>query len=156
MIEERALIVATNDQHGDQSLAYLEIERKTACGLCGKTRGCGNQIWGKLFAHHQARFSAKNTIKAQIGQSVIIAIDERAVMHAALLLYLLPLITMLVFAALFSWLFGGDLFAVLGALLGLSLAWLWVKAFLAVRPHGFAWPEVVRLALEQCVTFNND
>lgn len=155
MIEERALVVAIDNQIPGQPLAYLEVERKTACGLCGKTRGCGNQIWGKLLAHQQARFSANNSIHAQVGQSVIIAIDEKAVMYAALLLYLLPLITMLVFACLFSLLLGGDLYAVCGAALGLVLAWLWVKGFLAVRPHGFARPEVVRLVTENCVTFHN-
>ena len=48
MIEERAVILslerdANNISSGD-SIATLEIERKTACGLCGQTRGCGNSI----------------------------------------------------------------------------------------------------------------
>ncbi len=54
MIEERAVILSVSQYNHNlsDSTATLEIERKTACGLCGKTRGCGNSIWGKLFAHH--------------------------------------------------------------------------------------------------------
>lgn len=153
MIEERALIVGvTNDQQ--QPMALLEVERKTACGLCGQTRGCGNRIWGKLFHHQQGQFSAKNSIQAAVGQSVIVAIDERSVMHAALLLYFLPIVTMLIVAAIAQALFENELAGLAGALVGLCGSLFWVKGFLAARPHGFSHPEIVRLANAQVMTLH--
>lgn len=151
MIEQRALIVGMT---GDKAmpLAWLEVERKTACGLCGQSRGCGNKVWGKLFRHQQGQFAASNPIYAAIGQSVIVAIDERSVMHAALLLYFLPIVAMLLIAALAQSLFASNVAALTGALIGLAGAWLWVKGFLAARPHGFTRPEIVRLASDQCIT----
>ena len=87
MIEERAVILALEyNPATQQSIATLEIERKTACGLCGQTRGCGNSLWGKLFSHKPAVFKASNTINAQVGQSVMIGIDERSLLKSALLL----------------------------------------------------------------------
>ena len=152
MIEERALIVGLTDDTA-MPLAWLEVERKTACGLCGQTRGCGNKVWGKLFRHQQGQFAASNPIQAGIGQSVIVAIDERSVMHAALLLYFLPIVAMLLMAALAQSLFATNAAALMGALAGLVGAWLWVKGFLAARPHGFSRPEIVRLASDNALPY---
>ncbi|HEY0907061.1 MAG TPA: SoxR reducing system RseC family protein [Methylophilus sp.] len=145
MVEERALIVAPHENPA-LDLVYVEIERRTACGLCGQTRGCGNQVWGKLFRHADARFTARNGIHAEVGQQVMIAIDERAVMHAALLLYFLPLVAMLLVSLFCNWWFDSNLASMLGAVVGLVGAWWWVRGFLAVRPHGFSQPHIVRLA----------
>lgn len=157
MIEERALVMSVNNDNPEVPLAYLEIERRSACGLCGQTRGCGNRVWGKLLAHQQAGFLASNTFGAHIGQHVVVAVDERAVMYAALLLYMLPLVTMLGTAAILFWMFASDQAAMVGAVLGLLAAWWWVKGFLSVRPHGFSRPQVVRLADENdCVIFQKN
>lgn len=144
MIEERAVIVGMDALQ--PPLVWLEVDRKNACGLCGLTRGCGNKVWGKLFRHQQGWFIAKNGIQASIGQSVIVAIDERAVMTAALLVYLLPVISMLLLGALAHYVFANEMAALLGTFAGLLIAWGWLKGFLAVRPHGFSQPEIVRLA----------
>lgn len=151
MIEERAVIVGMRND-ADPSTVLLEIERQQACGLCGQMRGCGNKVWGQLFKHQQGQFLAKNTIQAQIGESVIVAIEEQSVMRAALLLYLLPVVAMLVLASVSTWIFSSELAALSGAVVGVLLSWIWVKHFLAVRPHGFALPDIVRLATEPCIT----
>jgi sigma-E factor negative regulatory protein RseC len=131
MIEERAVILSLENQSSDNSdtfTATLEIERKTACGLCGQTRGCGNSIWGKLFAHQSTAFKAQNRINAKVGDSVIVGINEKALLKSALLLYILPLATLLIGAILATQLFAdtnGN--AMLGALIGLVLGFVWVK-----------------------------
>ncbi len=131
MIEERAVILSLDSLSSDSpenSTATLEIERKTACGLCGQTRGCGNSIWGKLFAHQSTAFKAQNRINAKVGDSVIVGINEKALVKSALLLYILPLATLLIGAILATQLFAdtnGN--AMLGALLGLVLGLVWVK-----------------------------
>jgi sigma-E factor negative regulatory protein RseC len=131
MIEERAVILSLDNLSGDantDSVATLEIERKTACGLCGQTRGCGNSIWGKLFAHQSTAFKAQNRINAKVGDSVIVGINEKALVKSALLLYILPLATLLIGAILATQLFADtNGSAMLGALVGLVLGLVWVK-----------------------------
>jgi sigma-E factor negative regulatory protein RseC len=130
MIEEQALILLVESQSNPQvSIATLEIERKTACGLCGKTRGCGNAMWGKLFAHKSSAFKAQNAINATVGQSVIVGINEQALLKSALLLYLLPLATMLIAAFIAMQIHSSDLSAIVGAIAGLLLGFIWVKGY---------------------------
>jgi sigma-E factor negative regulatory protein RseC len=130
MIEEQALILSVESQSNPQlSIATLEIERKTACGLCGKTRGCGNAMWGKLFAHQSSAFKAQNAINATVGQSVIVGINEQALLKSALLLYLLPLATMLIAAFIAMQIHSSDLSAIVGAIAGLLLGFIWVKGY---------------------------
>jgi len=94
MIEESALILSIDPSfdHQTQSVATLEIVRRTACGLCGQKRGCGNALWGKLFAHKASAFKAKNSINAKVGQQVIVGINEQALLKSAFFLYLVPLV----------------------------------------------------------------
>jgi sigma-E factor negative regulatory protein RseC len=130
MIEEQALILSVESQSNPQvSIATLEIERKTACGLCGKTRGCGNAMWGKLFAHQSSAFKAQNAINATVGQSVIVGINEQALLKSALLLYLLPLATMLIATFIAMQIHSSDLSAIVGAIAGLLLGFIWVKGY---------------------------
>jgi sigma-E factor negative regulatory protein RseC len=151
MIEERAVILSLDNLSSDaksDSVATLEIERKTACGLCGKTRGCGNSIWGKLFAHQSTAFKAQNRINAKVGDSVIVGINEKALLKSALLLYILPLATLLIGAILATKLFAdtnGN--AMLGALVGLVLGLVWVKGHTMSSSYfKLQQPVVLRLA----------
>lgn len=146
MIEQNAIILALEPQADHSSLATIEVVRKTACGICGKTRGCGNAIWGKLFAHKMTSFKALNSINAQVGQSVIVGINERAVMKSALLLYVVPLLTMLIGTILVSALNASNLAAILGAVVGLLAGYFWVKAHIEGRVYYHSQqPQILRL-----------
>ena len=150
MIEERAVILSLenkSDESKSHSVATLEIERKTACGLCGQTRGCGNSIWGKLFAHRSSAFKAQNRINAKVGDSVIVGINEKALVKSALLLYILPLATMLIGAILTSHFRQTDASAMLGAVIGLALGLLWVKGHTMSSSYfRLQQPVILRLA----------
>jgi sigma-E factor negative regulatory protein RseC len=136
MIEQHAIILTTEaSQTEGTSVATIEIVRKTACSLCGQTSGCGNAFWGKLFAHKASSFKAQNSINAQVGQSVIVGIDEAAVMRSALILYLVPLATMLVSALLATQIVATDISAMVGAAIGLVAGYFWVKTHIAGRVY---------------------
>jgi sigma-E factor negative regulatory protein RseC len=151
MIEERAVILTLDNVSGNNfnQTATLEIERKTACGLCGQTRGCGNSIWGKLFAHQSTAFKAQNSINAKVGDSVIVGINEKALLKSAMLLYLLPLATMLIGAILAKQFITTELSAMLGAAAGLGLGFLWVKGHtLSSSYFRLQQPVILRLATD--------
>lgn len=146
MIEEHAIIVAVHpsttpttenvDEVTSQTdAATIEVVRKSACGICGKTRGCGNAFWGKMFAHKTPSFKAENAIGAKVGQHVVVGIDEHAVMKTALLLYMAPLVMMFFGAILFSWLFVADVLVLIGAAVGMLVGFVWVKAHTAGRQY---------------------
>ena len=148
MIEERAVILSLQSEPSQtQTTATLEIERKTACGLCGQTRGCGNSIWGKLFGHQTTAFKAQNRINAKVGDSVIVGINEKALLKSALLLYILPLVTLFFGAILASQLWQTDGSTMLGAAIGLVLGLLWVKGHtMSNRYFSLQQPMILRLA----------
>lgn len=151
MIEERAVILSLDHNSGIPS-ATLEIERKSACGLCGQTRGCGNSIWGKLFAHQSTAFKAQNHINAKVGQSVIVGINESALLKSALLLYILPLVTLFLGAILATKINPGDLSAMIGAVVGLVLGLIWVKGHtMSSRYFSLQQPVILRLAFQETV-----
>jgi sigma-E factor negative regulatory protein RseC len=155
MIEERAVILSLDNLSSD-STATLEIERKTACGLCGQTRGCGNSIWGKLFAHQSTAFKAQNRINAKVGDSVIVGINESALLKSALLLYILPLVTLLIGAILATQIRDTNGSAMLGAAVGLVLGLVWVKGHTMSNSYfKLQQPVVLRLATQEApINFN--
>ena len=125
MIEEYAIVTGRLETQ-----ATLEIERRTACGLCGQKRGCGNATWGKLLGHNSHVFTAENKINANVGYSVVVGIDEQAVLSSAFYLYVVPLITMSIGTVLADYFFNNEFYVILSAIFGLSIGFLWVKGYL--------------------------
>ena len=171
MIEQQAVIIALErnqvggntavSDSASHEIATLEIMRKTACGLCGQTRGCGNSLWGKIFAHQSKPFKAANSIQAKVGDGVVVGINEQVLLRSALLLYALPLATMLI-GALLSGVFvaktasQADLHAVIAAVIGLVLGFAWVKRYTASAQYtADTQPVILRLdneSISQCTS----
>lgn len=126
MIQEQAVVVSVN-----QDVASLEILRNKPCGLCGQTRGCGISIWGRLFGHRANIFKVKNSINAKADDVVTVSIQENALLLSAVIVYGVPLATLILGAAFANAAFVGDLHSdrntVLGALFGLFIGYLWLK-----------------------------
>jgi len=154
MIEERAIILSLESQADQSSTATLEVVRKTACGLCGQTRGCGNSIWGKLLNHKSVNFTAQNNINAKVGDSVIVGIDEAALVKSALFLYIVPLASMFFCAIVASKLSDSEAASILGAGVGLVFGFLWVKGHTAGQSYyQNNQPKILRLDSEKIVQF---
>lgn len=145
MIEENAIVIGL-----EQNSAMLEIVRRTPCGLCGQTRGCGISLWGRLFGHRKNIFKAVNQINAKVGDSVIVGVDEQALLISSLTVYGIPLAAMLVGALLIGGIFSGnsnpahaDLYAVIGAIAGLVIGLLWLKGHAAGRSMDARYQPVI-------------
>lgn len=126
MIEEQAIVVRVE---GDR--AHLEVERSRPCGLCGTTQGCGLSLWGRLFSRRHGSLSAPNSLQLSVGDRVVVAIEESALLTGALTAYLIPLL--LVCAGGFVGAAQGlsrvesDLYGVVGAVAGLLLGLVIVR-----------------------------
>jgi sigma-E factor negative regulatory protein RseC len=135
MIEEHAIVVGVQDDD-----AMLEIVRKTPCGLCGKSRGCGISLWGRLF-NHKSEFKASNNIGAKVGDSVIVGVEEQALLKSSMTIYGIPLLALLLgavagiaFLPQDAGAVQKDIYTVIGAATGLALGLLWLKGHSAGRP----------------------
>ncbi len=125
MIEEYAIVTAVREGQ-----ASLILERRTACGLCGQKRGCGNATWSKMLKSQPHEFTAHNAIQAQVGDAVVVGMDEKAVLRSALFLYVVPLISLLIGALLADYLFTNQLVVMLGAALGLLAGFYAMRRYL--------------------------
>ncbi len=93
MIEETAIIVSLEGNY-----AWLEKQRQSSCGSCAMNKGCGTAVLGKVFENRFVKVRAINQANAQVGDTVIVGLEEGAMVKAAFILYLLPLLTMLLAA----------------------------------------------------------
>lgn len=155
MIEEFAVVTRRFDDH-----VMLEIERRTACGLCGQKRGCGNATWGRLLGHDSHEFAADNPINAKVGDSVVVGIDEHVVLSSAFYLYVVPLLTMLVGAVLADVLLNNQFYVILASVTGLLLGFAWVKGHLvgygaAKKPYGKQFRAIVLRHADDIVSCEN-
>jgi sigma-E factor negative regulatory protein RseC len=123
MLEENALVVATDKQY-----AWVEIQAQSACGQCAANKGCGASVLQGLFGKRDKVMRVISDIPVNIGDEVIVAVNEDAVLKGSLLVYALPILAMIIFAMLgetlaSSWVsIGADLLSITGALIGLTVS----------------------------------
>ena len=108
---------------GDQ--AYVEVgDASAGCGRCHEAGGCQSSILGQLFRTKPRQYRIANPIGAVPGDRVIVRVANGSTLRAALLIYALPVL-FLILGAVAGTAFGGDgnsdSAAALGALLGLAI-----------------------------------
>mgnify|MGYP002713260441 CR=1 FL=1 len=137
MIEETAIVIDVKDQQ-----ALLQTQRKNACQSCSVKSGCGTSTLSKVVGKRSSQFVVENTLNLKIGDQVIVAIEENALVQGSLLIYLLPLIMMLGSGMLSETLFKLEWLTILSAVLGLLCSMFIVRFILkqrhfkeAIQPH---------------------
>ena len=93
MIEEQAQVVQR-----DGDYVWVETQKQSTCGTCSLNKGCGTGIIATYFNNKTARIKIENAIGANIGDRVLIGLNESALMLGSFLVYLLPLLFVLIFA----------------------------------------------------------
>ena len=109
MSESEALVMSVAGE-----FAVVEVEcPPSACAKCGDKGGCGKPQAGPR------RYAVRNTVGACVGDRVVLSVPEGAVLKAAVLSYLMPLVFVIGgAAAAMAWL-GDGLPTVAGAAAGL-------------------------------------
>jgi sigma-E factor negative regulatory protein RseC len=124
MLQERAKVVAL-EEHG----AWVETQRKSACGGCAQGGSCGTGALAQWFKPAVTRFHIQAERPLQLGEEVWIGLDERALLRSALLVYLLPLLGLFMAALAWQALGGGETGSVLAGLAGLAVGFVAVRGF---------------------------
>lgn len=116
----------------DGQQALVEVEQG-GCGRCHEKGGCGGQHLTQMFCGGARSYRVENTVNAEIGDHVTVAIAAGSVRRTANLAYGAPLLA-LIAGALLGTSLAGNLGAMLGAACGLVLAVLYIR----IRTRGGA------------------
>lgn len=123
MIEQTATVLSSDDSH-----AVVEVGRQSSCSSCS-AKGCGTGTLANLFGNKAIQLQIDNPLHAQAGDEVVIGIREQALIKGSLLVYILPLLSMML-----GGLVGGTVVdtaneapTLIGAVAGLAIGLLWLR-----------------------------
>ncbi|MFT5708208.1 MAG: sigma-E factor negative regulatory protein RseC [Oceanospirillaceae bacterium] len=96
MIEEKALIVAVSENE-----VTIAATRNSACGQCASKSDCGQSSIAQWAASKMVNIEVRRPIDLalEVGDTVLVGINEKSFLKASLLLYFFPLVGMFVAAA---------------------------------------------------------
>jgi len=115
MIEAEATVVAR-----EASAVWVETRRRSGCSQCASASQCAPSLLGSLLGNGQVRLRLSNTLGVSPGERVVVGLPGGALVRAALLAYLLPLLSLVLGAGLASLWTEREAPLVLAALTGLG------------------------------------
>ena len=133
MIEESARVVATEGE-----FVWVETQRQSTCGGCAANQACGTATLAKVLGTRRTRVRALNPAwnhdAAQVGDTVVIGLDEAALIRGSLAVYAMPLLSLFaggLIGALLSerWAVSGEALTLGMGIAGLIGGLLWLKGF---------------------------
>ncbi|MBI5041031.1 MAG: SoxR reducing system RseC family protein [Gammaproteobacteria bacterium] len=137
MIEESAHVVATEGE-----FVWVETQRQSTCGGCAANQACGTATLAKVLGKRRTRVRvlnpdwnpAWNHDDVRVGDTVIIGLDETALIRGSLAVYATPLLSMFaggLIGALLSerWAVSGESLTLGLGVAGLIAGLLWLKGF---------------------------
>lgn len=144
MIEEEAIVVSQKD-----GFAELDVIRTKPCGLCGKTQGCGNSIWGKVFSFQKRKIQIRNKINAKVGEKVKLVIEDNYLLKSSLLLYGLPLFFLFVGMVTTEYFLGvnNDLMVFFGGVIGFLIG-IFLLKFITIQNHTKLFSEAMLVKID--------
>ncbi len=104
MIEEQATVTRCEGKY-----VWVETQRQSSCGHCSVKNTCGTSVLAKVLGNKLATVRCLNVqhkerdadmTQLKTGDRVIIGLQESALVSGSLLIYFLPLVTMILFGGL--------------------------------------------------------
>ncbi|WPL17224.1 Sigma-E factor regulatory protein RseC [Thiorhodovibrio winogradskyi] len=130
MIEELAVVIAADD-----GFAEVEPQRRATCDHCGVKGACGTSLIDRFLGRRPVRLRVVNAMGARAGERVTIGVADAVLLRAALVAYLVPLLGLLLGAALAleladwrQW-SGAQSWSLGGGVLGFALSLRWVAGY---------------------------
>ncbi|MCU7797082.1 MAG: SoxR reducing system RseC family protein [Candidatus Thiodiazotropha sp. (ex Myrtea spinifera)] len=145
MIEETATVVGLEDD----GFAIVETQQRAACGSCDSAGSCSTTVLSGLFKRRHSHLKVHNPIQAQVGEKVIIGLQESALLKVSFAAYLLPLLSMILSAIAVQALAdaiklqSGELPTVAGGLLGLIAGLILFKQLTAKKASDPSYQAVI-------------
>lgn len=130
MIETQAMVVKVED-----SVAYVQASKQSACGSCsaGSEGSCGTSSLTRFVTKRAPLYRVRNTVDARVGDSVVVGVEEGALLKGSLAVYLSPLLFVVIGAVAAGYLAPtlatGELYSILGAAVGLAVGFVWLRLY---------------------------
>lgn len=143
MVFERATVLAV-----EPGVAWLAAQQRSACDSCRAQSGCGQAVLSRLMRRDsqavRALLSPELQSRVTVGSEVTVAIPMHTVVLGSLFIYLLPIVGLLLGAALASAVGLAEPVVALGGLVGLIGGGVLVR-FISklVNTHPSVQPSVV-------------
>ncbi len=122
MIEQKAKVVDIDDK-----TIWLDAERKSTCSGCAAKQGCGTGILENHVGKRFSRIAIDKRETVNVGQQMQLAIPEEALLQGAFMMYLVPLLSMFLFAGIATSLGATTLLETIAGITGLIAGLFLVK-----------------------------
>lgn len=130
MIEESGCVIAV-----ENDMALIEIQRKSVCSTCSVNKGCGAGVLSKVVGNKRFRLTAYNSVNANVGDEVIVGIDDNMLVKSSFAVYIIPLLLLFVgawcgksIAGIFA-IQATEGISILFGMLGLVIGFIWLRHF---------------------------
>ena len=150
MIQEKGVVVEIRD-----SSAWVETQRKSACDSCSANKGCGTAVMSKAFGKKRNLVEVENSLNANVGDKVLLGLEEAALVKGSFSVYIVPLLLMMGLALVGELLgnyvmnIDGEWLTILFAVLGVIAGAYWLRAFSKRnRCNGSFHPVMIRKETE--------
>jgi sigma-E factor negative regulatory protein RseC len=127
MIKETGRVVAVNEH-----FVWLETINRGTCGTCVAEKGCGQSLLARWMSRNQylkVSLDGRSAREFPINAEVCIGIPENVVVVSSLLIYCLPLLGLILGAAVGQFNYGSDGGAIACALVGLLMGAILVRLY---------------------------
>jgi sigma-E factor negative regulatory protein RseC len=142
MLEESGTVVALG-----KGVLWVETQARSSCSQCSSS-SCTTSVVSKLFGVKPNRLELENSLNAELGQQVVIGIPDDLLVRASVWAYLVPVLIMLLAAAMAGVAGLGEGAQSLLALLGLAAGFV-LAAYTTrcVAMQARLKPKLLRMAL---------
>ncbi|MEO1888371.1 MAG: SoxR reducing system RseC family protein [Cycloclasticus sp.] len=130
MIEEAATVKSVKEQ----SVKVLTT-KSSACNQCSEADSCSTSVLAKFFGNKEIELQLFSDVPLKIGDEVLLGIEETVFIRLTVLIYFLPLCSLLIFATLGQ--FVVELFdvsnespVILGAMIGFASCYFAIKFYI--------------------------
>jgi len=132
MIEQPATVIACDD-----NTIFLETQRQSSCSGCKLKQGCGTGLLEKHVGTRFSRIEIDNTIQVTAGQDVTLAVSEEGLLRGALIMYIVPLVSLFLFSATSQVLGLVESVEIMMGVLGFFVGLYWVKVRISKQEEAF-------------------
>jgi sigma-E factor negative regulatory protein RseC len=127
MLEEQGIVIKV-----EKDFAWVKMQRKSSCGHCSAKEGCSTKAIEDIFKK-DIEVRAIDHSHVQVGDRVVVGLEEGALLKSSFTVYLIPLLSMLsatIFYETFAekaFLPAHEILTVLAGLVGLAAGLLWIQ-----------------------------
>lgn len=150
-VQQPATVVAIQD--GRVTLSTIRLN---TCAQCSMKAGCGQRMLNQASCDRsQIELPEPQDLNLLIGQEVQVAIPQGTFIRASLWVFLWPLLTMLLAAALGQWLFSSEAWVAISGLLGLLVGLFVMRRQVRAHEQQSQWqPKIMAVIDEQVLEIN--